>query len=609
MIFGIDLGTTFSSIAFGAEDGDGKTVQVIADSDGRDLVPSVVCWNDDGMFVGTEAERRAVFKAKHVVFDSKRLIGHKLVEPIKAMRDSLGWPFRLRRNSAKKIRIVIKGKQELIKPYEVSGEILKHLWIMAKEHVANPTNKCVITVPANFSCKQRTDTLKAAEYAGLDVVRLINEPTAAAIAYSVMNMSGAEKKIVLVFDFGGGYLDVSLIEINGRDFILKATSGDPYLGGRDIDTALVEFLLEREKITDIRYDVMKMSRLKKAVVAAKIALSESNEVFVCVDDLFGEGPFECELTRDDMERACTHIFANILDPVQDVLQMGDVTREQVDEILLVGGSSKIPKVKEIVEDFFGKRSCQDVDPEHAVVHGAAMLASLEGKRKVSTPFVIRDICPFTISLSRDGVEMDPIFLKGSPYGSSITRSYTTLWTSMIFDLYERQRTFAKFNIHLGHFCVSEIAYSQRACDRSVTVKCTLDMNGVVRIEFDYVRTLDPLDWLQLDTREELIGTESGERYIYRYVFLQKLAHLRELHNKVASFMERILDESRSMDESMKKFTVIELYMCRRIRDKARERASNRTEADVRNRDLKSWKAKYRRKLQGYFDQCPEFLSD
>lgn len=510
MIFGIDLGTTFSSIAFGVEDGHGKTVQVIADSYGRDLVPSVVCWDDDGVFVGTEAERRDVFKAKHVVFDSKRLIGHRLLGHIKAMHDSLGWPFRLRKNSAKKIRIVINGKQGLIKPYEVSGEILKHLWKMAKKRVANPTKKCVITVPANFSCKQITDTLKAAKYAGLDVVRLINEPTAAAIAYSIMNMSGAEKKIVLVFDFGGGYLDVSLIEINGRDFIVKATSGDPYLGGCDIDTALVEFLLEREKITNIRDDVMKMSRLKKAVVTAKIALSESNEALVCVDDLFGEGPFECELTREDMERACTHIFANLLDPVKDVLQVGGVTKEQVDEILLVGGSSKIPKVKEIVEDFFGKRSCQDVDPERAVVQGAAILASLEGKRKVSTP-------------PAGGLGPAP------------------------FDDFDRLSLGFKFKSHRAYGIVGDDMF-----------------------------------------REMLLW---------------------DLHNKVASFMGRILNESRSMDESRKKFTVIQLYMCRRIRDKARERASNLTEADVRNRDLKYWKAKYRRKLQGYFDQCPEFLSD
>ena len=614
--WGIDLGTTYSSIAICKNKG---TIEVIPDPSGKYSISSTVIYKDGEVIVGTQAEQQKQMYTDRVVFDSKRIIGRHMGDgedrrAIYEMKDV--WPFEIEENPNGCARIVLRTGRRL-EAYEVSGEILKYLYNMARQRERNPTNKAVITVPASFTDQQKADTKRAAEYAGFGEVELISEPTAAAIAFGVAEKGYDRKQTVLVFDFGGGTLDVSILEFQNNKFTVKgAPAGITRLGGRDIDEALLNFVLETTNHTDIlekaghrsnKVRAKRLARVREAVIDAKKQLSENTEAEIVVD--LGDDELEFILTRADFERVCGPIFSKVLDPVKEAMANASISKKDIDVLLCVGGSSKIPYVQRIVSDFIGKRAIVGVDPEQAVVKGAAIVAA--SKWSDSGPSITyTDVCPFDIGVSILGGVMSPVLNKGTAYGSAGSSTYWTVFnyqTSVSFDVYEGLRKVAKANKLLGSFKVSGLP-SKLAEEVAVNVTFTLGKSdGTVNIKAEcpgvetkcLTVTRDSTKYSSAEIFAMQASAESqsvdDEKEAAK---LREHGNLDALYGNVVSLLTQ---ESR-----MEK--ILGPQECERIKKDAREKREKLRLDDVRIGDLAKAKEEYRRALEKCFDgQIPKFL--
>lgn len=619
-VWGIDLGTTYSSIALCHSE---TNIAVIPDRSSKYSIASMVVYTEGGdVIVGTAAETRQAGAAERVVFDSKRIIGCNMRhwQDRKAIDDMrLSWPFQIEENSDGYARIRLPALGKSVEAYEVSGEILKYLWELAKETVENPTKQCVITVPANFTAAQREDTLKAARYAGLQVIKMINEPTAAAIAYQKQSGGFPGKKTLLVFDFGGGTLDVSVLECKNSNFQVRGVAGDTKLGGRDIDEALLKFIVKREgleKIRDAAKDknnksaVMKFARLRAAVIAAKIQLSSTTSAPIFVDMIKGEDPLDTTITRKDFDKVCETIFAKILDPVREALAMARIEKDRVDAILLVGGSSKIMKVKEILRDYFGREPFHGVDPEQAVVRGAAIVADDEGAKKGGGKLTIVDVCPMDIGTDIQGGRMSPILVKGSAFGSSASKSYVTtsnFQRNMTVRVYEGPRVKANENKLIGKFKISGIP-PKLAQEVSVNVTFSLDMNGMLDIRAECPGTTTQTCRISREncpyTAQEMLEIERSaeqmeERDEEEVAQSTELYLLDCLYDNISSFIDHEMKESKRRTEAfgLRKLT--------NIQKSAQEQKNKLRKDNVTIGDVRAAKDEYRAKLKPYFFAGPD----
>ena len=401
---GIDLGTTYSAVAVMR----GDKVEIIANDQGNRTMPSYVAFNDTERLIGEAAKNQAAVNSENTIFDAKRLIGKKFSDS-KVQSDMKLWPFTIKAGVGNKclIEATFKDENKTFQPEEISSMILSKMKTTAEEYLGEAVADAVITVPAYFNDSQRQATKDAGVIAGLNVLRIINEPTAAAIAYGLDSTSTTEKN-VLIFDLGGGTFDVSLLSIDDGIFEVKATAGDTHLGGEDFDSRLVNHFIQefkRKHKKDISGNNRALRRLRTACERAKRTLSSTTTASIEIDSLYEGIDFYTSLTRAKFEALCDDLFRGCLKPVEKVILDSKIDKSNIHEIVLVGGSTRIPKVQSLMKEYFnGKELCKTINPDEAVAYGAAVQAAiLTGVKSDKTDsLLLLDVAPLSLGIETAG---------------------------------------------------------------------------------------------------------------------------------------------------------------------------------------------------------------
>ena len=373
---GIDLGTTYSCVGVWQND----RVQIIANDQGNRTTPSYAAFTDNERLIGDSAKNQVAKNPSNSIFDAKRLIGRKFNDPV-VQKDMKHWPFKVQPGADDKPQIVVnyKGEVKRFYPEQVSSMILTKMKETAETYLGETVKNAVITVPAYFNDSQRQATKDAGAIAGLNVLRIINEPTAAAIAYGLDKQNSGEKN-VLIFDLGGGTFDVSLLTLDGGVFEVKATAGDTHLGGEDFDNKIVDYCVAdffKKTKVDIKNNARALRRLRTQCEKAKRILSSSAQTSIEVDSLAESEDYSMTITRAKFEELCLSMFKETIPPVEKVLKDSGFSKSKIHEVVLVGGSTRIPKVVELLKDFFnGKEPNRSINPDEAVAYGAAVQAAI-----------------------------------------------------------------------------------------------------------------------------------------------------------------------------------------------------------------------------------------
>ncbi|MCX5921725.1 MAG: molecular chaperone DnaK [Candidatus Dependentiae bacterium] len=476
-IIGIDLGTTNSAVAFM----EGGQPKIIPNKEGDNTTPSIVAFTKDGKrLVGVLAKRQAVTNPENTVSSAKRFIGHKYSE----VKNELGHvTYKVAGDSQGDVVIECQGKQYT--PQEIAAAILSELKQTAENYLGEKVTQAVITVPAYFNDAQRQATKDAGQIAGLEVKRIINEPTAAALAY------GFDKKkngVVAVFDFGGGTFDVSVLEISDGVIEVKSTNGDTHLGGDDIDIQILNYLVDefkREQGIDLRADKMALQRLKEAAEKAKKELSSMPETEINLPyvtaDASGPKHLNIKLSRAKLESLCSDIFRRLLEPCKKALADAKLSVSQIDEVILVGGSTRIPKVQQLVKDFFGKEPNKSVNPDEVVALGAALQGGvLAGD---VTDVLLLDVTPLSLGIETMGGIATKLITRNTTIPTKKSQVFSTAedsQTAVDIRVVQGEREFAKDNKTLGQFRLEGIPAAARGIPQ-IEVTFDIDANGIVSV--------------------------------------------------------------------------------------------------------------------------------
>ena len=476
---GIDLGTTYSCVAVFQQ----NRVEIIANDQGNRTTPSVVAFNDSERLIGDSAKNQASTNSTNTVFDAKRLIGRKFSDRI-VQDDIRHWPFKVVQGPDNKplVEVTFKGESKRFSAEEISACVLTKMKETAEAYLGHPVKQAVVIVPAYFNDSQRQATKDAGVIAGLNVIRVLNEPTAAAMAYG-LDKIGAKEQKVLVFDFGGGTFDVSLLSIEDGFYEVKAVNGDSHLGGEDLDNRLVDHFAQefkRKHNKDILTNPRALRRLRTACERAKRTLSSATQAAIEIESLHEGVDFMSQITRAKFEDLCADLFRNTLECVDRVMTDGKVSKGQIDQVVLVGGSTRIPKVQQMLSEYFnGKELNKSVNPDEAVAYGAAIQAAiLTGVQDDRlNKMVLVDVAALTLGIETAGGIMAPVIPRNTQIPTKKTQIFSTYsdnQTTCEIKIYEGERARTQDNRLLGSFMLSGIPPMPRG---QAKIEITLDVDS------------------------------------------------------------------------------------------------------------------------------------